>query len=209
MDEQPDYEEQRMGATSAKLEEFAEYRRLAGVDEIGRRVLANNSFDGVLTIIGVLMGSYVAGVKDPRIVLSTGLATCVAMGISGFWGAYMAESAERKHSMRELEQAMLSDLSHSKQARASRFAVVVVSVLDGLSPLIAGMIALLPFLFSAVWGDIMYTYVASLVVALAALFALGAFLAKIAQDSVARSGFRMVLAGLVCVGLSFLLSTGS
>jgi hypothetical protein len=65
-----------------------EYDALANIGEIGRRYFAMNAFDGVLTIIGVLMGNLMAGVDQPRIVVSTGMATCVAMGVSGLWGAY-------------------------------------------------------------------------------------------------------------------------
>ena len=73
-----------------------EYDKLANIGEIARRYFAMNAFDGVLTIIGVLMGNFMAGVQEPRIVVSTGLATCVAMGVSGLWGAYLTEAAERK-----------------------------------------------------------------------------------------------------------------
>jgi len=186
---------------------FAEYRRMTNVDKIGRRALANNAFDGILTMIGVLMGSYIGGIQEARIVLSTGLATCMAMGISGAWGSWFAESAERKQDMRELGQAMLRDMGQSKHARASRFAVVVVSLIDGLAPLVAGLVAISPFLFASVWPNILYTYVASLIMSFFALFGLGAFLARVARESIIRSGLRMILAGLVCVGLSFLLNT--
>ncbi|MBC7235678.1 MAG: VIT1/CCC1 transporter family protein [Chloroflexi bacterium] len=186
--------------------ELAEYWRIAKVDEIGRRVVANNGFDGILTMIGVLMGSWVAGVQDARVVISTGLATCVAMGISGAWGAYMAESAERKHAMQELELALLRNLDGSQQARASRFAVVVIALLDGLSPLITGITALIPFFFGPLWGDITYTYVAGLALALMALFALGAFLATVAKENIIRAGVRMILAGVICVAISLLIS---
>ena len=198
-----------MTSTSERFGELAEYRRIASIDEIARRVLANNGFDGFLTIIGVLVGSYVAGVKDPGVVLSTGLATCVAMGVSGAWGSYMAESAERKNSMKELEQAMLCDLGETKQARAAHFAVIVITLLDGLAPLVAGISALIPFMLGNAWGDILYTYIASLVVALIGLFGLGAFLAKVARDSILRSGLRMILAGLICALLAFALRPGS
>ena len=61
------------------------YDRLVDIAEIARRYFAMNAFDGVLTIIGVLMGNLTARVDNPRIVVSTGLATCVAMGVSGLW----------------------------------------------------------------------------------------------------------------------------
>jgi predicted membrane protein (TIGR00267 family) len=190
---------------SVKLRQLNEYRRLAAIDEIGRRYLAMNAFDGILTMIGVVMGSYVAGVLEPRVVLATGLATSLAMGVSGLWGAYMTESAERRHELHALEQAMLTDLHDTEQARASRFAVVVVSVIDGLAPLVAGAAVLLPFLF-ATWVGEEGCYAASLGVALAMLFGLGAFLARVARTSLLRSGLRMIVAGLVCVALSLLLN---
>jgi len=188
------------------IERFAEYRRIANIDELGRRVIANNGFDGVMTMIGVLMGSWVAGIQDPRIVLSTGLATCIAMGISGAWGSYMAESAERKHALQDLEQTMLRDLSDSKQARASRFATMVITALDGLSPLIAGTAVLLPFFFGGLFTDITYAYLAGIGMAMIGLFGLGVFLAKIARDNIMRAGVRMIMGGLVCVAITLLLN---
>jgi len=191
---------------SQTLIRFGEYRRIAGIDEIGRRYLAMNAFDGILTMIGLLMGSYVADITEPRVVLFTALATCLAMGISGFSGAYMTESAERKHDLQELEHAMLSDLDDTTQARAGRFAVTVVSLIYGLAPLAAGMAVVAPFLFARLLGGTQVCYVVSLALALTMLFALGAFLAKVARDRILRSGLRMVLAGVACVALSLLLN---
>ena len=188
-----------------KLKQFREYRRIAGIDEIGRRYFAMNAFDGILTMIGVLMGSLIARIADPFIVIYTGLTTSVAMGISGFWGAYMTEAAERKHELAELEQAMLRDLSDSKQARAGKFAVVVVSIIDGLSPLVAGSMVIIPFFVASTLPDIRVCYYVSLGIAMVMLFALGVFLANVARESLVRSGIRMLIAGLICVGLSYAL----
>ena len=193
---------------STWLQEFAEYRRIASIDEMSRRKFANNAFDGILTMVGVVMGSYVAGVREPRIIVSTGLATCMAMGISGFWGAYVTESAERKRELQDLEQAMLRDLGETEQARASRFAAIVVSVIDGLSPLVAGMFVLLPFFFAGAWFAAGTSYVAALAMAFLLLFGLGVFLGKVARENALVGGLRMIVAGLVCVALTFLISGG-
>ena len=64
---------------------------------------------------------------------------------------------------------------------------------------------LLPFLF-ATWVGVEGCFAASLGVALAMLFGLGAFLARVARTSLLRSGLRMIVAGLVCVALSLLLN---
>jgi predicted membrane protein (TIGR00267 family) len=196
---------QNMISMSAKLKEFSQYRRLSDLDKIGRRSFANNAFDGILTMIGVLMGSYIARISDPHIILYTGLATCLAMGVSGFSGAYMAESAERQNDLRQLEHAMLKDLQDTTQARAHRFAVIMVALIDGISPLISGTIVLLPFLLMNAEGSMQYSYIGSLGIAMVMLFGLGAFLAKVSKGSILRSGLRMILAGVACVLLSFLI----
>lgn len=194
-----------MASQSRRLEEFNEYRRIAGIDQIGRGHLAMNAFDGILTMIGVLLGSFIAGITDPFIVLYTGLATSVAMGISGFWGAYTTESAERKHELAELEHAMLRNLSQTKQARAGRFALVVASIIDGLAPLAAGLIIVSPFMLPASMLSMQVSYCLSLGIAIVMLLTLSVFLAKVARENIVRSGIRMLFAGLACVGLSFLL----
>ena len=93
-----------------RLEQWREYSRISEAGQIARRAFANNSFDGVLTMIGVVMGNFVVGVDDPKVVLVTGLSTALAIGISGGWGAYLTESAERRHAIGELEQVTLSAL---------------------------------------------------------------------------------------------------
>jgi len=196
-----------MSLFSLHIEKLGHYRRLAGIDAIGRRCFANNSLDGILTIVGVIIGSYVARLSDPHIVLSTGLATCMAMGVSGAWGAYVTERAERRHQLQELEQAMLRNMHRTEQARASSFAVWVITAIDGLSPLLAGALVLIPFMLAGQGLSMQYAYISSLGLALTLLFGLGVFLAKVGRDGVLRSGIRMVVAGVVCVLMSFLLSS--
>ena len=180
-----------------------EYDKLANISEIARRYFAMNAFDGVLTIIGVLMGNFVAGVNDARIVLSTGLATSVAMGISGLWGAYLTESAERKRDLDDLENHTLTDLSNTKIGRASRVAVVVVALVDGMAPFLAALIVLLPFFLSGLMADIVFSYYVSLGMALVVLFALGAFLGTVSKENMIISGVKMIGAGLVSMFLSY------
>ena len=78
--------------------------------EIARRYFAMNAFDGVLTAIGVLVGGYLGGVDSPRAIFTVVLTTAVGMGVSGFYGSYLVERAERGRAMRELEESTLSSL---------------------------------------------------------------------------------------------------
>jgi len=194
-----------MGLLYRALQQLREYDDIAEISEIARRYFAMNAFDGVLTIIGVVMGNYTAGVRSPAIVISTGLSTCMAMGISGLWGAYLTESAERKRSLDILENHTLSDLSGTKIGRASRAAVIIVALVDGLAPFAAALLVLSPFFFSTLLGEITISYYLSLGVALATLFAVGAFLGRVSKDSLILSGLKMIGAGLVAILVSHLL----
>lgn len=188
-----------------KLDELREYSDIASIGKIARRYFAMNAFDGVLTIIGVLMGSYTARVRDPAVVIVTGFSTCIAMGVSGLWGAYLTESAERKRDLNDLENHTLTDLSETKIGRASRVAVVVVALVDGLAPFLAALVVLLPFFFSSLLANVVLSYYASLGMALVVLFALGAFLGRVSKESLVISGLKMIGAGLVSMLLSYFL----
>jgi predicted membrane protein (TIGR00267 family) len=141
-------------------------------------------------------------------VIRIGIAASVSIGVSGLWGAYLAESAERGRELAELERLSLTDLSDTKISRAGRVAVVVVSLVDGLSPLVSSLIVLLPFFFAPLIGNILISYALSLVVGLIGLFGLGMFLGHISERSLLGYGLRTVVAGVVAVTINFLLPSG-
>ena len=188
-----------------ELRRLKQYHEMAETGEIVRRYFAMNSFDGILTILGVLVGNYLAEVRDPRVVITTGLTTSVSMAISGLWGAYLTESAERQRSLDELENHTLSDLSETRLARASRVAVVTVAVVDGMAPLLASLLVLLPFFFLPLYQDVRNSYYLAVAIAMLALFALGTFLGRISKQNLFVAGMRMIVAGVVSLVLGYLL----
>jgi predicted membrane protein (TIGR00267 family) len=194
-----------MGRLSNRLDRWREYSELSEAGQIARRAFANNSFDGVLTMIGVVMGSFVVGVEDAQIVLVTGLSTALAIGISGAWGAYLTESAERRHEMTELERFTLTELGETKIGRASRAAVWMVAAVDGLSPFLSAFLVVVPFFFAGLFASIDVAYYASIGMALLALFLLGVYLGNIAKENVLVLGLKTAVAGIVCMALSFFL----
>jgi predicted membrane protein (TIGR00267 family) len=187
------------------LQRFREYDNIVHIGGIGRRYFAMNAFDGVLTIIGVLMGNLMARVDEPRIVVSTGMATCIAMGISGLWGAYLTESAERRRDLVELGRQTLTDLNDTRIGRASRMAVVVVAVIDGLSPFVAALVVLIPFFAAGFLPTIAWAYYFSLGVAMLTLFGLGLFLGYVSEGKMVGFGVKTVLAGVISIVISLLL----
>ncbi|MGB9879581.1 MAG: hypothetical protein ACPLRM_02345 [Anaerolineae bacterium] len=187
----------------SRLKRLKEYQEVADIGEIARRYFAMNSFDGVLTILGVLMGSYLAEVREPSVVIITGLTTSVSMAISGLWGAYLTESAERQRSLDDLEEYTLIDLTNTRIGRAARAAVAIVAMVDGLAPLLASFLVLLPFFLTRLWGNVLYSYYAALAIALFTLFALGAFLGKISRQNIILAGLKMIAAGIAALILSY------
>jgi predicted membrane protein (TIGR00267 family) len=193
------------GRLAQGLDDVREYERIAGFSKIARRALANNAFDGVLTMIGVIMGNYLGGVRSAGTVIRIGIATSISIGISGLWGAYLAESAERGRELAELERMSLTDLGETKIGRASRVAVVVVSLVDGLSPFVSSMIVLIPLFVAPLIGNILLSYALSLIVGLISLFGLGVFLGHISGRGLVGYGLRTVIAGVVAIVINALL----
>ena len=200
---------ERNGSNNQKLqllkEEVHQYDDIANIAEIARRSFGNNAFDGILTMIGVLIGSMASGVKDPRVVIITGLTTSIAIMISGAWGAYLTETSERKKSLNELGRSTLTDLNGSLIDRASRFAALAVSLVDGLSPFLGAILVLIPFFFSSLFPDIYILYYSALGAALLALFALGVWLGHVAEENLYIYGLKTLLAGVVSMLIGSLL----
>jgi len=187
------------------IDNFQSYNQLVGISEIARRYFAMNAFDGVLTTIGVLVGNYLAGVRDLSIPIRIGVATSIAMGVSGLWGAYLTESAERQRELLELEKISLIDQNDTRIGRASRLAVVVVSVVDSLAPFLAAMIVLIPLFLGPMIGNAIISYAISIFIALLCLFGLGIFLGHISQGNLLGFGLRTLIAGIVAIAINFLL----
>ena len=193
-----------------KITLFREYSKISESGEIARRYFAMNSFDGILTTLGILIGSWVGKVHEPKVVIMTGLGAAVAMGVSGFWGAYETEKAERARSLQEMERATLSSLEGTKIAEASKFATILVSFIDGISPFLAVLLVISPYLLGGAVGITEpKMYAASMAISFISLALLGAYLGKLSKANILKSSLKMVLIGIVCAIISVLLIGGA
>jgi predicted membrane protein (TIGR00267 family) len=82
---------------------------------------------------------------------------------------------------------------------------VIVAVVDGLSPLMAALIVLMPFFAASDTGDLTWAYYTALGLALLTLFGLGLFLGHISKGRMIIYGLKTVLAGVVSIAISFFL----
>jgi len=95
------------------IEKFKTYAKITDFGSIARRYFVNNFYDGMLTIIGILLGFFILIFKegqqtvDSHIVLLTGFATAISMFMSGLSGSYISEKAEQKRLKTDLDKAMV------------------------------------------------------------------------------------------------------
>ena len=95
---------------------WRKYSELSNLGIIARRKFFNNCFDGALTCAGIVSGSFIISLPNlsnpaqslsPTIIIITGFSTALAIGISGLWGAFLSEEAERKKKLDDLKKEMV------------------------------------------------------------------------------------------------------
>jgi len=187
--------------------EIGSYLRVTKAQQILRRYFAMNAFDGAMTSLGVVIGAYISHIADPSSIIGIILISGVAMMVSGFSGTYLTESAERNHSLNELEDAMLVNLDNTIYGKASRFVPIFAAIVDGGAPFIASIPSVIPFYLST-FGliPIFSAFITSIMASLLTLFTLGVYLGRVSGDNIWASGFKMVIAGIIVAALALLLN---
>jgi len=180
------------------LEKIRRYIRISGVAPISRRYFIMNAFDGATTILGIVIGAYAAGITNQFWIISSGLGATLAMGLSGFAGAYMTEEAERTKKLKRLEKSMLKKLGNSVVGKASRFAPLWTGIIGGVFPAIAAVACLTPFFLSFLDAfSVNFAFQLSIMTALAVMFLLGVFLGKVSGRSMFLHGVKTLLVGVI------------
>ncbi|MEM3922012.1 MAG: VIT1/CCC1 transporter family protein [Nitrososphaerota archaeon] len=181
--------------------------RYSGAGEFSRRYAVMNAFDGVVAILGIVLGSTLLGEASAGNIIAAGVGALVAMGVSGVSGTYMAERAEQERKLKEIEEAMLTKLNDSIIAEARKRAAIFSAIVDALAAILAGLIPLSPYL-AALSGllTLDLAFHISVGVSLAFLFTLGVFLGKIARNNLIISGLKSLAIGVATILLITLLN---
>jgi predicted membrane protein (TIGR00267 family) len=154
--------------------------RISRSHDIARRYFVTNGFDGALAMLGLNMGFYVTGGTSVRTALGACLGTAIALMMSGLSSAYVSESAERQRELRDLEQAMVTDLGESAHARAARLIPVLIAAVNGLAPFSIALLTISPLWVSTLGIPVQVGPVeASICLAFLAMFLLGVFLGRV------------------------------
>ena len=204
-----------------KRQLWKQYSKMADLPIIARRKFFNNCFDGTLTSAGIISGFFILFLINPSMattitILITGFATALAIGVSGLWGAFLSEEAERKKKINDLNKIMAiiedeneKDTEKKKAPttlqKAENFATWVASLVDGGAPVIGAALPLIPFFFGTNLTIIHFVF--SYVILICLLIYLGIFLGNISGGSKIKYIFHLILAGIVTLILSILLGS--
>ncbi len=168
--------------------------KITGSHVIARRYLIVNGFDGVLTMLGLLVGFYVS--EDVRIpvVINACLGVAIALGVSGVSSAYISEAAEKQRELRELEKAMMTDLGESAHGKAARFLPVFIALVNGIAPLTISLLILLPlWLAPSIEPFSALPLETSFGMAFIIIFLLGVYLGQVSHTFWLWAGLRTLL----------------
>ena len=197
-------ERAEMGSLQRRINGFRKLVRQAAemhdMMPILRRYFVIGTFDGALTILGIILGAYAVGELSTHLILVAGMAAGLGLAISSGVGAFEAERIEIAIRHREIERAMLTEVKGDR--KDTQFISNLASALmHGVSPLVGIFIPILPFLFMPPL-DAMYL---AIILAHAFLFVIGAYLGGILKEMILYTGLRFVVAGLVTAIVIFLL----
>lgn len=197
-----------MSALSDRMAKLRAHVTLTKSGAIARRYFVIGAFDGALTILGVILGAYVAeGHAHPdlarQLILGAGLAGGVALAVSSAVGAYEAERVEHLLSHMQLEKAMLMHVAGDRKD-AIQVSISVSAIAHGVAPLLAAFVPLIPFFLMPLDQAVMV----AIGLTLAFLFALGAYLGSLIREMILYTGLRFVIAGLATAIILILIGGG-
>jgi len=100
-------------------------------------------------LLGVIVGSAFVSRPDLEVILGTLMTTSLALGVSSGVSVYEAEVLERERHIREMEDAMLTDLEGTRFEQSVRNVAIIVASINFSTPLLSCVVYIFPFLFSS------------------------------------------------------------
>ncbi len=233
------------------LEKIKIYAKITNLWAIGRRYFVNNFYDGMLTVLGILLGFFVLILKEDQpsieshLVILTGIGSSISMLISGLTGSYLSEKAEQKKikeelnramvinqsgdeevgrdsvDVKEIEKAMLIKINHNVhsktkvrlrkeekkiktlQEKAENFTSIIVSIINGGSPFLGGIVPLIPFFL--VSSANFSVFIISFLIILFCIILLGVFLGVVSKESIIKNIVQMTFAFFITLLISIFL----
>ena len=193
------------GALQRFLKSLREYVEMLNAREIARRMFVTNSFDGLLSTLGIILGNYTYGTTNIESYVGGVVGASMALGLfSGMIATYLSERAERLRELRKTERVMLRSLRGTIYEKAAKLVPVYVAFWSGFGAVVLPIIGIAPFLATLVLGlslPLSTLVYSSAAIILGELFALGVYLGRVSGENPLLSGARMAAIGLGAVAL--------
>jgi predicted membrane protein (TIGR00267 family) len=159
--------------------------------EHGRYIILG-SVDGILAILGVVIGASLSG--NPSFVINAAIGGAVALAMTNGAGSYLAEGAVEYGKLSRLEKPLLRSLENTRLEKDTKKKIRIDSITHGGASFIGSLIPILPFV-------ILKSHQLEWAVGLsiAALAILGLYSGKIAKQSLLVHSVRMVGLGIAIV----------
>lgn len=176
------------------------------VGPILRRFFTNTLFDSTFTLLGILIGSGFTSNPNLRLIISTMVATSIALGISTGVSVYESETLEREKRVLELEKALFRELENTTITENHKISAIIISVVNFLTPLMCCAIVVTPLVVAAfTLLDIAIASWISTILAMSILFVSGTYFGRHGRRNPLIKGIRMVVFGMVAFALGFLI----
>lgn len=174
--------------------------------EVARRYVALNIFDGVMIGLGGMLGFFLTGLAEIRVVVITTLAITSASAVSGFMGAFMSEQIEQEIRIRRLEAATLRRLRGSLHYSASLVSPLMIGLINSSSSALGILMVMAPYILAS-YGLMGLTLGAflSLTTAMALFAALGYYMGRRIEKRIPLTILRTVGAGIAALLLILLI----
>jgi predicted membrane protein (TIGR00267 family) len=157
-------------------------------------------------LLGIIVGSALAGHAGLNVIIVTMLTTSIALGISTGVSVYEAESLEQERKIADLEKALFTDLTDTSIQKTAKSTILLATAINFATPLFSCAITVTPFVLAFI--GILQREIAgwvSVALALGTLFGAGVFMGRVGKTNPYKKGLRMVAFGVLAFIIGFLL----
>jgi len=190
---------------SSRLGNLRELLKDEDVRSISRRYFISNGFDGTLTTIGIIVGSFLGGSQSSMEIVRVVAGGTVGLAASGVWSVWEIERAEKLAELKAVEEKMLTGLEgtalHDRKGDARK----VNAMMSGLGPTIGMLLPIIPYFFVGVALSMMWATVIGVLIGVSLLFVFGAYMGNLSEQNWVIAGLRTGVVGLVVGGINIIL----
>ena len=167
----------------------------------GRYVILG-SIDGLLAILGVVIGASAATVSN-SFVINAAIGGAVALALTNGVGSYLAEGAVEYQKLAMLSKPMLRSLENTHLEREIKRKIWIDSLIHGGSSFAGSLVPIAPFLVLKT-----HTLEASITLSILTLVVLGTYSGRLARQNILSHIIRMVGLGIAIVVIVTALGLG-